>query len=67
MGFFQRTQERVQNSRGKRAISVRAIEVLLLLGHAECLHDVTCCITLRLTGHVVSEANCTERNDGVVP
>ena len=29
MGFFQRTQERVQNSRGKRAISVRATEVLL--------------------------------------
>ena len=25
--FFQGTQERVQNSRGKRAISVRAIEV----------------------------------------
>ena len=29
MGFFPRTQERVRNSRGKRAISVRAIEVLL--------------------------------------
>ena len=29
MGFFQGTQERVRNSRGKRAISVRAIEVLL--------------------------------------
>ena len=29
--FFQRTQERVRNSRGKRAISVRAIEVLLFL------------------------------------
>ena len=29
MGFFLRTQERVRNSRGKRAISVRAIEVLL--------------------------------------
>ena len=27
--FFQGTQERVRNSRGKRAISVRAIEVLL--------------------------------------
>ena len=27
--FFQGTQVRVQNSRGKRAISVRAIEVLL--------------------------------------
>ena len=26
---FQGTQERVRNSRGKRAISVRAIEVLL--------------------------------------
>ena len=30
MGFlFQETQERFRNSRGKRAISVRAIEVLL--------------------------------------
>ena len=29
MGFFQGTQERVRDSRGKRAISVRAIEVLL--------------------------------------
>ena len=27
--FFQWTQEQVRNSRGKRAISVRAIEVLL--------------------------------------
>ena len=27
--FFQGTQERVRNSRGKRTISVRAIEVLL--------------------------------------
>ena len=27
--FFLGTQERVRNSRGKRAISVRAIEVLL--------------------------------------
>ena len=32
MGFlFQGTQERVRNSRGKQAISVRAIEVLLYL------------------------------------
>ena len=29
MGFFQGTQERVRNNRGKRAISVRAIGVLL--------------------------------------
>ena len=29
MEFFQGTQERVRNSRGKRAISVRATEVLL--------------------------------------
>ena len=28
MGFFKGTQERVRNSRGKRAISVRGIEVL---------------------------------------
>ena len=28
------TQERVRNSRGKRAIGVRAIEVLLLFGHS---------------------------------
>ena len=31
MEFFQGTQERVRNSRGKRAISVRAIEVLLYI------------------------------------
>ena len=30
--FFQGTQERVRNSRGKQAISVRAIEVLLYTG-----------------------------------
>ena len=29
MGFFQGTQGRVRNSRGKRAIRVRATEVLL--------------------------------------
>ena len=29
LNFFQGTQERVRNSRGKRAISVRAIEALL--------------------------------------
>ena len=34
MGFFSkgRRPERVRNSRGKRAISVRAIEVLLYYG-----------------------------------
>ena len=32
IGFFLGTQERVRNSRGKRAISVRAIEVLLYSG-----------------------------------
>ena len=31
MGFFQGTQYRVRKSRGKRAISVRAIKVLLYL------------------------------------
>ena len=30
--FFYETQERVRNSRGKRAISVKATEVLLYLG-----------------------------------
>ena len=29
MGFFKRNEERVRNNHGKRAISVRAIEVLL--------------------------------------
>ena len=29
MGFFLGTQERVRNSRGKQAISVRATEVIL--------------------------------------
>ena len=32
MEFLQRTQEQVRNSRGRRAISVRAMEVLLYLG-----------------------------------
>ena len=31
IGFVQGTQELVRNSRGKRAISVRAIEVLLYI------------------------------------
>ena len=31
VGFFQGTLERVRNSRGRRAISVRAIEVLLYI------------------------------------
>ena len=31
MGFFLGTQERVRNNRGKRAISVRATEVLLYI------------------------------------
>ena len=31
MGFLEGTLERIQNSRGKRAISVQAIEVLLYL------------------------------------
>ena len=31
MSFFLGTQERIQNSRGKRAISVRASEVLLYI------------------------------------
>ena len=31
MGFFLGTQKRVRNSRGKRAVSVRATEVLLYL------------------------------------
>ena len=33
MRFFQGTQERVRNIRGKRAVSVRAIEVLLYILH----------------------------------
>ena len=33
--FFEGTEERVRNSRGKRAISVRAIEVLLYLTRKE--------------------------------
>ena len=31
MGFFQETEERARNSHGYRAISVRAIEVLLYM------------------------------------
>ena len=33
MGFSKGTQKRVRNSHGKRAISVRAIEVLLYLSY----------------------------------
>ena len=45
--LFQRTQERVQKSRGKRAISVRAIEVLPYIAQNEMpdlgLHSVLSC------------------------
>ena len=40
--FFQGTQERVRNSRGKRAISVRATEVLLysvIFAQSDFSHD----------------------------
>ena len=48
IGFFPGTQERVRNSRGKQAISVRATEVLLyvfynLIYHMTSLNSVTCC------------------------
>ena len=33
MGFFPGTQEQIRNSRGKRAISVQATEVLLYKGY----------------------------------
>ena len=36
MGFFLWTQERARNSRGKRAISVRTTEVLLISNHRIC-------------------------------
>ena len=36
MGIFQGTQERVRKSRGKRAISFRAIEVLLYCADSLC-------------------------------
>ena len=36
--FFQGTKERVRNSRGKRAISVRATEVLLYIISSNSLH-----------------------------
>ena len=38
IGFLQGTQERVRNSRGKPAISVRATEVLLYLGKTTVLY-----------------------------
>ena len=40
MGFFPVTQRRVRNSRGKRAISVRAIEVLMYIFEEHCDHEV---------------------------
>ena len=58
MGFFQGTQEQVQNSRGKRAISVRATEVLLYFVvsdvyiHTSCCLD--CCLPVRNTSKMKS-------------
>ena len=47
MGFFQRTQERVRNSRGKQATSVRATEGLLCM-------FLTCMFTSEsLIGHYI--------------
>ena len=40
MGFFQGTEELVRNSRGKRAISVRAIEVLLYIVFATVAFEI---------------------------
>ena len=45
MGFFLGTQEQVPRSRGKRAISVQAIEVLLYVG--------TCCSAPCDVAHVI--------------
>ena len=45
MGFFQGTEERVRNSRGRRVISVRATEVLLYASKGDNplakLHDLS--------------------------
>ena len=49
--FFQGTQERVRNIRGKRAISVRAIEVLLYV-------EKNCC-------NVISEAKTTLQSNRI--
>ena len=38
MGFFQGIQEHVWNSRGTRAVSVRAMDVLLYMARAEDEH-----------------------------
>ena len=43
--FFQGTQKRVRNSRGKRAINVRAIEVLLYYNIIDWLLENTIWIT----------------------
>ena len=40
MGLFQGTQERVQNSRGKRAIRVRATEALLCMLHVKRKYNI---------------------------
>ena len=40
MSFFLGTQARVRNSRGKRAISIRATEVLLYLMKASCFNSI---------------------------
>ena len=41
VGFFQGTKEGVRNSRGKRAIRVRATELLLYSGTRNLLSDIT--------------------------
>ena len=46
VGFFLGTQEQVQNSRGKPAISVRATEVLLYMYILFCLQRTRCCLVL---------------------
>ena len=45
MSCFLETQERVRNSRGKRTISVRAIEVLLYIPGDHLHTDITTCHT----------------------
>ena len=62
MGFFQGTQERIRNRRGKRAISVRAIEVLLYVPtwnlKEKKKKDEDCIITIQKKGK--------ERKDGKI-
>ena len=63
MDFFQGTQRRVRNSRGKRAISVRAIEVLLYL--YLCFDSISIIIIVDVLPSLVADTSLCEHCNAV--